>query len=105
MAICQRDVAIYGSMLVTLLLLQWRRILPAAPSAIGYALLSLPILVDGGTATLGLRESTPLLRTLTGMLFGGATVWFVYPLMSLSLIPTVRTCDPPGSRPDGEGER
>jgi len=42
---------------------------------------------DGGTATLGWRESTPLLRTLTGALFGLASAWYLYPLMDRALAP------------------
>ena len=80
MAYCQRSTAIYTTMLVVGLLYARRRgRTPGLPFWL-YALLALPMLVDGGAATLGVRDSTPLLRTLTGALFGAATVWFVYPL-------------------------
>lgn len=52
-----------------------------------YLLLSLPIAIDGGTALFELRESTPLLGTVTGGLFGLATAWFVYPLTDRALAP------------------
>jgi uncharacterized membrane protein len=55
-----------------------------------YALLALPMLVDGGSQWLSYlisffyarfptRESTPFLRVLTGGLFGLGTVWLAYP--------------------------
>jgi len=83
MAYCQRDTAIYGAMLLGGLAYARRRG-PGLPF-LAFALLSLPIALDGGAATLGVRESTPLLRTLTGTLFGLAAAWFVYPLMDRAL--------------------
>lgn len=78
-AICQRDLAIYGAVLIAGLLykywnpngrrLDWRF----------YILLLLPMAIDGGTQLIGLRESTWLLRSMTGALFGFASVWFAYP--------------------------
>jgi hypothetical protein len=49
----------------------------------------LPIALDGMSQLLSqppmdflpFRESTPLLRTLTGFLFGFTTAWFGYPLV------------------------
>ena len=35
--------------------------------------------IDGFTQLFGWRESTPELRTLTGALFGLASVWLIYP--------------------------
>ena len=87
MAFCQRDTAIYGSMLAAGLWYARHRDPRAGLPLWAYVLLCLPIALDGGTATLGVRESTPLLRTLTGLLFGGATVYFVYPLLDRS-VPT-----------------
>ena len=83
MAYCQRDTAIYGAMLLGGL--AYGRGLGARLPFWGFALLSLPVAIDGGLATVGVRESTPLLRTLTGVLFGLATAWFVYPLMDRAL--------------------
>lgn len=78
-AICQRDVAIYGTVLLAGLLfnivrhrlqpLNWRL----------FVLFLVPIALDGGTQLFGLRESNWWLRTLTGALFGLATVWLAYP--------------------------
>jgi len=39
----------------------------------------LPMALDGGTQLFGLRESNWLLRSLTGAIFGIASVWLAYP--------------------------
>ena len=85
MAFCQRDTALYGAMLVGGLTYARQRLWTRGLAWWAYALLTLPIAIDGGTALFGLRESTPLLRTMTGSLFGLATAWFVYPLMDRAL--------------------
>ena len=78
-AICERDVAIYGAVLVAgLAYALWRRRVRQLPLWL-YLLLLVPIAVDGITQLIGLRESTWELRTLTGALFGAASVWFAYP--------------------------
>ncbi|MBN1641707.1 MAG: DUF2085 domain-containing protein [Anaerolineae bacterium] len=78
-ALCQRDLALYGGLFVGGLLfgLVRRRLRPL--SLIGYLLCLVPIAIDGGSQLIGLRESTPLLRFLTGGLLGLATVWMLYP--------------------------
>jgi len=85
-AFCQRDLAIYGSVLLAGLLfgLLRRRIRPL-PFKV-FLLFLVPIAVDGLTQLLGglvpflpPRESTWFLRTVTGSLFGIGGVWFVYP--------------------------
>ncbi|MBN1954253.1 MAG: DUF2085 domain-containing protein [Anaerolineae bacterium] len=92
-AFCQRDVAIYGAILVTGLLygLVRRKVKPMPLWA--YLLFGLvPIALDGGvqfvsyllprltsTITMPLLESNPLRRTVTGILFGLSTVWLAYP--------------------------
>lgn len=82
-ALCQRDVAIYGSVLAAGLIygLQTRGT-DRPPRALNwkiYVLLLLPIALDGGTQLVGLRESNWLLRSFTGALFGIASVWLAYP--------------------------
>jgi uncharacterized membrane protein len=79
-AFCQRLLAIYVAMLwagLTFSLVRGR----LAPMPVGlFAVLSvLPIAVDGFTQLFGLRESTWLLRTVTGGLFGVGTVWLALP--------------------------
>jgi uncharacterized membrane protein len=87
MAYCQRDTAIYTAMLVGGIAYGRARLWTRGLPLWAYVLLSLPIAIDGGTALFGLRESTPLLRTLTGALFGLASAWFVYPLTDRALAP------------------
>lgn len=84
-AFCERDTAIYLAVLLAgLLFATFRR--SAQPLQIaGYVLLLLPIAVDGLTQLVGWRESTPLLRVLTGTLFGFACVWFIYPRLDIVL--------------------
>ena len=84
MAYCQRDTAIYGAMLLGGVAYARNRGSDGLPFW-GFLLLALPVAIDGGLATVGVRESTPLLRTLTGVLFGLATAGFVYPLMDRAL--------------------
>jgi uncharacterized membrane protein len=93
-ALCQRDVAIYGGILLAGLVFagvrKWIKPLPVwAWLLIGIV----PIAVDGGSQLLSAipigafpaRESTPLLRSLTGMLFGVTNVWLAYPHVEESM--------------------
>ena len=50
-----------------------------APSLKVYLLFLIPIAVDGLTQLFGWRESNWLLRTVTGAIFGAASVWLAYP--------------------------
>jgi uncharacterized membrane protein/thiol-disulfide isomerase/thioredoxin len=91
-ALCERDVAIYGGMLFFGLLfgLAGRR-LPPLHWTLWLVLGLGPIGLDGFSqlfsqfdlawleALLPYRESTPFLRTLTGAMFGISTAWFAYP--------------------------
>jgi uncharacterized membrane protein len=90
-AYCQRDVAIYGAMLVFGLLyaVTGRRIPPLA-WYVWFVVGLGPIGLDGGSQLLSqfldvpimsFRESTPFLRTFTGSLFGFTTAWFGFPLI------------------------
>jgi hypothetical protein len=47
-----------------------------------------PIAWDGITQMFGLRESTWVLRVITGTLFGFGNVWFALPLMQKTLLET-----------------
>lgn len=90
-AYCQRDVAIYAAMLLFGLIyaLSGHRIPPL--SALLWLLLGMvPVGLDGMSQLLSqlpnwpfwaYRESTPLMRTLTGGLFGFTTAWFGFPLV------------------------
>lgn len=78
-ALCERDVAIYGALLVGGLLFGLLRSRVPKLSLKFYLLFMIPIAVDGLTQLFGLRTSNWWLRTLTGALFGLATAWFAYP--------------------------
>jgi uncharacterized membrane protein len=78
MGFCERDLAIYVGVLV--FGMWYMRIRSVKPLGfLTYGLLCLPMAVDGFTQLYGLRESTWELRVVTGLLFGAASAWFVYP--------------------------
>jgi len=90
-AVCQRDVAIYGSVVLAGLLFG---ILRRRVRGIGlkiYLLLLIPIALDGLSQLFGLRESNWWLRTVTGALFGGASVWLAYPYIEAAMRDVVRS--------------
>jgi uncharacterized membrane protein len=78
-AFCERDAAIYLTVLGAGL--AYGRLRGRLPElgVIGYGLLILPMALDGFTQLFGWRESSPELRVLTGALFGLASVWLIYP--------------------------
>lgn len=93
-ALCQRDVAIYGSMLLGGLLYGiLRRRLRPLPIWLWLIFGVGPIALDGGSQILGAfpffttlaRESTPVLRTVTGAMFGLANVWMAFPMVQESM--------------------
>lgn len=101
-AFCQRDVAIWGGILVFGLIFSVLRTrIRALPWYLWVALGIVPIGLDGGTQLLAflsgilpewlvIRESTPFLRTLTGGLFGLMTAWMFYPLVEQTMADTRR---------------
>jgi uncharacterized membrane protein len=101
MALCERDMAIYGSILLFGIVysLTGRRIKPLHWML--WILIGMgPIGLDGFSqlfsqmewqwlaSILPYRESTPFLRVLTGGLFGFATAWFAYPAIEESMSDT-----------------
>lgn len=79
--LCSRCLAIYGSILlagVGLSFLRKSRTLRALPWY-GWLLGMVPMALDGFTQLFGLRESNLALRLLTGLIFGVATAWFLFP--------------------------
>jgi uncharacterized membrane protein len=100
-AFCQRDTAIYGAIFVFGLLfgilrrrwnihpLPWWAyiLLGLVPMGIdgGYQLLSYALPVVFPSISLQPFETTPLMRVLTGTLFGWATVWLAYPYVQESM--------------------
>ena len=96
-ALCQRDIAIYSMILLFGIgfSLSGRKIKPL-PWFLWLILGLGPIGLDGFSQLLSqsgfsflnwlpLRESTPLLRTLTGAFFGLATAWFGFPYLEESV--------------------
>jgi len=81
MAMCQRDVAIYGSIFIAGLgfNLVRRRLKPLSWHL--FVVLITPMAVDGTLQLLGLLESTPLRRLITGGLFGLACVLLAFPYL------------------------
>ena len=96
-ALCQRDVAIYGAILLFGLIfgLTKRRI-RMLPFVAWVVLGIVPIGLDGVSQIISqlpweilpVRESTPLLRTITGSLFGFSTAWFSYPVIEEAMTET-----------------
>ena len=98
-AFCERDVAIYGGILIGGLAfsLVRRRVKPL-PVLIWFLVGVLPMAIDGGTQLIsgfpllpagwGPRESTPFLRTATGLLFGVLNAWLAYPHLEQSMAET-----------------
>jgi uncharacterized membrane protein len=97
-AFCQRDVAIYGGMLIfgIVFAATGRKMRPL--HWILWILIGmLPIALDGFSQLFSqippldfipYRESSPLLRTMTGFLFGFTTAWFGFPLLEESMTET-----------------
>jgi len=95
-ALCQRDIAIYaGILLLGLLFSIGRHRLRSLPWYVWLVVGITPLGIDGASQLpsllsfmpdwLPLRESTPLLRTITGALFGITTAWYGYPLVEESV--------------------
>ncbi len=108
-AFCERDVAIYGAILVGGLFygLVRRRLRPL-PLLLWFVLGVIPIGLDGGIQLLSelpfwpyaVYESTPLARPLTGAAFGLANVWMAYPYLEESMADTVAALLPKLARVD-----
>ena len=98
MALCQRDIAIYGAILIfgMVFSLTGRKIKPL-PWYLWIIIGLGPIGLDGFSQLLGqtglgifawipLRESTPLFRVVTGLLFGLGSAWFGFPYLEESVL-------------------
>ncbi|MBN1286957.1 MAG: DUF2085 domain-containing protein [Anaerolineae bacterium] len=93
-ALCERDVAIYGAILLGgLLFALVRERLRPVPLLL-YLFLGIgPIALDGGSQLLGtppvslwpVRETYPMLRVVTGALFGLMNVWLAFPYLEQAM--------------------
>jgi uncharacterized membrane protein len=79
LAMCQRDMAIFGAALLAGLAFNLVRGRLRPLSWRGLALMSLPMAIDGFGQLFGLWSSTWVSRLVTGGLFGVAGVWLLYP--------------------------
>ncbi len=98
-ALCERDTAIYASMLLfgLLFVLTGRRIksikwyvwvmIALVPMGLD-GISQLPALAGSLPDWIPIRESTPLLRSITGFLFGFFTAWYLFPLIEESMVET-----------------
>jgi uncharacterized membrane protein len=93
-ALCERDVAIYlGILLFGLLFALLRRKTKSIHWVVWIIFGIIPIGLDGLSQLISqspfslipFRESTPLLRAITGFLFGFLTAWFGYPYVEESM--------------------
>ena len=102
-ALCERDVAIWGSLLLFGLIysltgrrlpqLHWLLwlVIGLGPVGLdGFSQLISQLPFDIISKLLPYRESTPFLRTLTGFLFGFSTAWFAFPSIEESMVDTRR---------------
>lgn len=101
-ALCQRDVAIYGSILLFAIIFALsQRKIKTIPWYVWLVLALGPIGLDGFSQLLSqmewpffswlpVRESTPFLRVLTGFIFGWFTAWYAFPALEETLLPTRR---------------
>ncbi len=95
--LCERNLSIYSSMFIgSLIFALSKKRMPGIPWWL-WVLMIIPIAWDGFTQMFGLRESTWVLRVITGSLFGFGNVWFALPLMQKSL--TAPTPPPPVRKP------
>ncbi len=83
-AICQRDFAIYFSILLAGIAFSLVRGKLEPLSFKAFLILCIPLAIDGLTQLFGLRESTPPGRVFSGSLFGVALVWLLYPRIELA---------------------
>ena len=99
MALCERDMAIYGAIfLFGILYALTNKRIPPLPWQLWLLIGILPVAVDGLSQLLSqppfgfweFRESTPFFRTLTGFLFGFTTAWYGFGLIEASMKDTRR---------------
>ncbi|MBI5304172.1 MAG: DUF2085 domain-containing protein [Chloroflexi bacterium] len=85
-AVCERDLAIYGAMIWGgLMFALFRRQLRPLDWRLWVLFAVAPMGLDGGSQLIGLRQSDYMLRTITGALFGMGSVWLAYPHVEIAM--------------------
>ena len=87
-ACCERCAAIYGSIALFGLLFALVRTRIHAPRYVEMVALVSPVVLDGLAVGSGLYGGNPILRVITGSLFGLALVWFLYPRFEAGFLAT-----------------
>lgn len=93
-ALCERDLAMYAGLVIFgFIFVLLRDKIKGLPLWAWILFAVIPVGLDGGLQLLSqlpilriqeflpARESTPILRTLTGFIFGFGTAWFAYPII------------------------
>ena len=86
LAVCHRCTAIYGSLFAFGLLFSLVRGKLRRPRNGEIAALVVPIMVDGSAVGLGVYDGNLIIRTITGILFGFAMIWLLYPRFEAGFI-------------------
>lgn len=81
MAVCQRDIAVYGAMALAGIVFTGLRTRLRPLSVRQFLLLIVPMAIDVGGQFIGLWDSTWLTRLITGALFGVACIALAYPYL------------------------
>ena len=98
-ALCERDISIYAGLLLfgVLFSVSGRKLKPLY-WLIWMIVGIVPMALDGGSQLISqpplslipYRESTPIIRSITGLLFGFATAWFGLPIVEETMAETRR---------------
>jgi uncharacterized membrane protein len=82
--VCSRDVAIYLAMLLGALVLPFVMKIEGENWPNKWLLVAacVPIAIDGGTQLVGLRESSNLIREITGVIVGFALPFYIVPMLN-----------------------
>jgi uncharacterized membrane protein len=84
MPVCSRDIAIYAAMLIGLLALPFLQKIESEEWPNKWILVAacIPIGIDGLTQLVGMRESSNLLRIITGAIIGVVLPFYILPILN-----------------------
>jgi len=83
--VCARDLPLYLAAFlggIAVYFTKWRDS-KVVPNPIYFIIALIPIALDGGTQFIGLRESTNLMRAITGGIAGFAFSFYIIPLLNM----------------------